>query len=67
MSADVRELNLLTVREVAALLRISERSVRRKISLGLIPAVRLGGGAESLRVDRDELQAWLYAEPGQIA
>jgi excisionase family DNA binding protein len=42
MSADVTELNLLTIREASALLRQSERSVRRKVHAGLIPALRLG-------------------------
>jgi excisionase family DNA binding protein len=42
MSADVTELNLLTIREASALLRQSERSIRRKVHAGLIPALRLG-------------------------
>jgi excisionase family DNA binding protein len=42
MSAGVHELNLLTVREASALLRQSERSIRRKVHAGLIPALRLG-------------------------
>jgi excisionase family DNA binding protein len=52
----------LTVQETAALLRQSERSVRRKIHSGQIPAVRLGE-LGPLRVDRRELEAWLYG-PG---
>ena len=38
----VHELNLLTIREAAVLLRQSERSVRRKVRSGEIPALRLG-------------------------
>jgi excisionase family DNA binding protein len=66
MTADVHELNLLTVREAAALLRQSERSVRRKVRSGEIPAVRLGGPGAPLRVPAHELEAWLYEEPVRV-
>ena len=59
MATVVRELNLLTVRETAELLRQSERSVRRKIHNGQIPAVRLGDHAAALRVRADRLEQWL--------
>jgi excisionase family DNA binding protein len=59
MSADVHDLNLLTVRETAALLKQSERSVRRKVHNGQIPALRLGAGTGPLRIPADELSSWL--------
>jgi excisionase family DNA binding protein len=62
MAATVQESHFLTVRETAAFLRQSERSIRRKIHAGEIPAVRLGDFGP-LRIDRRELEAWLYG-PG---
>ena len=60
MSADVHDLNLLTIRETAALLKQSERSVRRKVHSGQIPAVRLGDQTASpLRIRADRLERWL--------
>jgi excisionase family DNA binding protein len=49
--------HLLTVRETAARLRVSEKTVRRLIGSEILPALRIGS---SIRVDLDELQAWLY-------
>jgi excisionase family DNA binding protein len=59
MTADVHEANLLTIRETAALLKQSERSIRRKIADGSLPAFRLGDATEPLRVPVTELRAWL--------
>jgi excisionase family DNA binding protein len=67
MTVDVRELTLLTTREVADVLRVSERTVRRKVAAGEIPALRLGAGVGPLRVDRGELEQWLYADPKEAA
>jgi excisionase family DNA binding protein len=61
MAATVQDSNLLTVQETAALLRQSERSIRRKIHAGQIPAVRLGDYGP-LRIDRRGLEQWLYGE-----
>lgn len=44
---------LLTIKEVAELLRLSERTVSDKIKTGLIPAVKIG---PTLRVRRDTLE-----------
>jgi excisionase family DNA binding protein len=63
MTTDVRDLQLLTVRETAALLRQSERSIRRKIHAGEIPALRLSEFGP-LRIDRRELEAWLFSSGG---
>jgi excisionase family DNA binding protein len=51
----------VTVREVAAELRCSPHTVRRRIHAGEIPAVQLGGPRTGLRVPRAALQAWLYS------
>jgi excisionase family DNA binding protein len=64
MSADVHDLTLLTVRETAALLRQSERSIRRKVHAGLIPALRLGDTGP-LRVPLTALEDHL--QPAAVA
>jgi excisionase family DNA binding protein len=61
MSIDVQESRMLTVAEVAAKLSVSEKTVRRLISSGMLPAYRLGEGKGSrLRIDPDEVGEWLY-------
>jgi excisionase family DNA binding protein len=50
---------LLTVNEVATMLRCSRASVYRKISAGQIPAVRLNDRLGPLRVVRGELGQWI--------
>ena len=47
---------LLSVRDVAARLAVSELTVRRLIEAGSLPAVRVG---RQLRIDPDELEAFL--------
>jgi excisionase family DNA binding protein len=47
---------LLTLREVAAYLRYSVRSVRRLIAVGRLPVVRLG---RAIRVRRCDLEAFV--------
>jgi excisionase family DNA binding protein len=59
MSTIAPDRPLLTVREAAARLRVSEKTVRRLIGAEILPALRIGG---SIRVDPDELQAWLYGD-----
>jgi excisionase family DNA binding protein len=49
---------LLTVGEVAKLLRLHPHSVYAKIHSGELPAVRLGEDG-ALRVDATRLDAWL--------
>jgi excisionase family DNA binding protein len=53
----------LTPKEVALELRQHPETIRRKIREGVIPAVRTGDGRSAIRVDRHELEAWLYREP----
>jgi excisionase family DNA binding protein len=59
---------LLTVSEVAELLGVSTKKVYRLIRSGELPALRLGlrKGA-AVRIERDELLAWLRSEPGEAA
>jgi excisionase family DNA binding protein len=55
---------LLTLDEVADRLAVSVKTVRRRISTGELPAVRLGPSERhSLRVDQAELERWLYETP----
>jgi excisionase family DNA binding protein len=68
MSTAVPSRPLLSVRETAALLGVSTKQVRRLIAAGEIPAIRLGSSKGSaIRIDRDELEAWLYSAPGEVA
>jgi excisionase family DNA binding protein len=59
MSVYARQSPLLTLRETAAFLRQSERSIRRKVAAGDLPAIRLGGPGTPLRFDSRELESWL--------
>ena len=45
-------MELLTVRETAAILRVAPITVRRYIATGRLPAVRVG---RNVRIDRDAL------------
>jgi excisionase family DNA binding protein len=51
---------LLTVRETAARLAVSEDTVRRRIAEGSLPAVRLGGRGSAVQIDEGELERWLF-------
>jgi excisionase family DNA binding protein len=57
---DTPSTELLSVGEVAKLLRLHPHSVYRKINTGELPAVRLGEDG-ALRVRSDELETWLAA------
>ena len=52
----------MTVREVADYLHVSIATVKRRIGSGELPAVQLGGPGSTVRVRRDELEAWLTHE-----
>jgi excisionase family DNA binding protein len=58
MSAVVPHQPLLTVRALAELLSVNEKTVRRLVASGALPALWVGG---QLRFDVDEIRAWLYA------
>lgn len=59
MSTLVPERQWLTVRETAEKLAISEKSVRRQIAAGEIPALRLGPKGSAIRIPTDELAGWI--------
>jgi excisionase family DNA binding protein len=67
MSMAVSPRQLLTCREVAARLRLSERQVRRLIATGELPAYQLGGRGTAIRVPADQLERWLEREPTEPA
>jgi excisionase family DNA binding protein len=58
---------LLTVPEAARRLRVSEKTIRRRIARGEIPAVQLGGPRSPVRIPEDELERWLFGNPGEAA
>ena len=49
----------LTLGELAALLNITERHVRRLVSERRIPVTRVGGQRGRLRFNQARIQAWL--------
>ena len=49
-------MTLLTVRDVAAMLRVSERTVRQYVANNTIPYINANG---LLRFDRDDIAKWL--------
>ena len=55
------EQDLLTVREVARLLRVSQNCVYELVAKGGIAAYRLGAGRGTIRIKRDHVQAYLEA------
>lgn len=61
MRARAESRRVLTVREVADQLRISESTVRRRIKDGSLPTLKLGPRRSVLRVDERELEEWLYS------
>ncbi len=60
MFTDTPSSQLLSVGEVAKLLRLHPHSVYRKIHTGELPAIRLGEDG-ALRIRADELERWLAA------
>jgi excisionase family DNA binding protein len=60
MFTDTPSSQLLSVGEVAKLLRLHPHSVYRKIHAGELPAVRLGEDG-ALRIRADKLERWLAA------
>jgi excisionase family DNA binding protein len=60
MSTAAYERDYLSVRQAAELLDVAPVTIRRKIVAGELPAVQLGGPGSSIRIDRAELEGWLY-------
>lgn len=48
--------NLLTVKELAALLRVSSQTLYKMLEQGEIPAVKIGA---QWRFDRDKIRLWI--------
>ena len=59
MTGTVPREHLLTVREAADRLRVSEKTARRLIARAQLPAVQLSGPRSSVRVPAAELDEWL--------
>lgn len=59
MSTTAPHRPLLRVRDAARGLSVSERTVRRLIAKGELPALKVGG---QVRVDAAELAAYTYGE-----
>ncbi len=59
-----RPRRLLSLAETSERLSVSVSTVRRLVSSGLLPAVRVG---HQLRVDPDELERYVYADPPSSA
>ncbi len=51
--------NLLTVKEVAALLRVSAQTLYKMLEQGEIPAVKVGS---QWRFDPEKIKAWIAAQ-----
>jgi excisionase family DNA binding protein len=62
MATVAHERRLLTIREVAARLNVSESTVRRLIDRNELPSLQLGGKRKAVRIDESEFDAWLYGE-----
>jgi excisionase family DNA binding protein len=53
---------LLAIPDVSARINFSEKTVRRLIARGELPAIRPGGERGRIRVDADELERWLAGQ-----
>jgi len=51
----------LTIGEVAALLKVHPNTVRRLILTGRLPALRFGGRGSAIRINTDDLDAFVTA------
>lgn len=56
-----KDMNLLTVQEIAEALKVSEKTVRRLIKRGDLAAYRLGERGQ-LRVNEDELERYVESQ-----
>jgi len=55
-------IDLITVKEAAAILRVSKPQVYLLCEKKLIPHLRLGGAGKGIRIDRQELIKWIEAQ-----
>lgn len=54
--------NLLTVKELAALLRVSSQTLYKMLEQGEIPAVKIGA---QWRFDREKIRSWIASNESQ--
>jgi excisionase family DNA binding protein len=55
--------NLMTVKEVAALLRVSPQTLYKMLEQRSIPAVKVGS---QWRFDRDQIREWIRKQSGAL-
>ncbi|MFP3883347.1 MAG: helix-turn-helix transcriptional regulator [Actinomycetota bacterium] len=63
MCLQTRPSRLITVTEAASVARVSEKTIRRRLSSRKLKYLRVGGRA--IRIRRGDLEAWL--DKGQVA
>jgi excisionase family DNA binding protein len=51
--------SLMTVKEIAALLRVSPQTLYKMLELGEIPAVKVGS---QWRFDREKIKSWIEGQ-----
>jgi excisionase family DNA binding protein len=59
--------DLLTVPEVAAILRLNEQTVRKWLREGRLPGIYLGSRTAGYRIRRSDVTAFLEAQRGEGA
>jgi excisionase family DNA binding protein len=59
--------DVLTVREVADLLRMHPETVREKARKGLLPAVKLGGSTSPYRFRRSSIERLLERSESKVS
>jgi excisionase family DNA binding protein len=67
MTTVAHERRLLTIREVATRLNVSESTVRRLIDRDELPSLQLAGPGSAVRIDESEFDVWLYGERDRLA
>jgi len=52
---------LMTVRELAAYLNITESAIYKMVNRNELPVVRLGANGRTLRFRREQIEEWIHA------
>ncbi len=63
MSEKDKKIDVLTVEEVAKLLKLSKITIYRLIKTGEIPAYKVGA---SWRINKDDLEAYIESRKGMV-
>lgn len=53
--------DLITVKEAAEILRVSNKQIYHLCEQRLLPHIRLGAANKGIRIDREELDKWIEA------